>query len=86
MRMDVSKLGRDLVISQNEAVVSILAGLGIMLVGVLNKTFYAGRDILAASTSSKRIPTWLGRLLFLVGGGVFLVTGIYYFISKAVSE
>ena len=85
MRMDVSKLGRNLVISQNEAVVCTVVGTGAILVGIFNKTFYAAKGI-SGVTSGKQIPRWQGRLIFLLVGGGFLFFGIYYLVSKFISE
>jgi hypothetical protein len=83
--MGLTRLWGKFVISQNEAVVCTLVGTGAILVGIFNKTFYAAKG-LSGGTSGKQIPRWQGRLIFLLVGGGFLFFGIYYFISKAVSE
>jgi hypothetical protein len=84
--MVFSELRRDVVITQNQAVICILVGTGATLVGAFNKTFYAAKGLYGAPSSNKRIPTWQGRLTFLLVGGAFLFFGIYYFISKDISE
>ena len=84
--MGLTRLRRELVITQNDAVVCILVGIGATLIGFFNKTFYAAKGLLGAPSSNKRIPTWQGRLIFLLVGGMFLFFGIYHFVSKALSE
>jgi hypothetical protein len=59
------------VITGNDAVVCILVGAVETAVGILNTTFYAAKGILGAPPSDKKLPTWAGRLIFLVVGGDF---------------
>ncbi len=73
-------------ISDNDAALCILVGVVGCTVGIVNKTFYAAKGFLAAPSSDKQIPTWLGRLIFLVVGGVFLIAGFSHFIVEVVSQ
>jgi hypothetical protein len=71
-------------ITGNGAVVCILVGAVMTAVGILNKTFYAAKGLLGAPSSDKKLPTWAGRLIFLIVGGGFLVVGIsYFFLPRA---
>ena len=69
----------------NDDVVCVLVGTASIVVGIFNKTFYAGRGVFAAS-SDKQIPRWEGRFLFILIGGMFLFFGIYDLVSKLISE
>jgi hypothetical protein len=63
-------------ISEGGAVACIVAGTSLSAFGALNKTFYAAKGGFGGALSDKKIPTWMGRLLFLVVGGAFLLLGI----------
>ena len=54
--------------------VIILLGLVMALIGLLAKKFYHARGLYGGS-SGKEAPLWFGRLMFILVGGIFMVTG-----------
>jgi hypothetical protein len=49
---------------------TLIVGAASIYVGCTQKTFYSGGP--HATASKQRIPTWLGRLLFVGVGSLFL--------------
>jgi hypothetical protein len=73
-------------ITESQATICILAGAVMTGVGIFNKTFYAAKGIRGTGFSDKKLPTWAGKLIFLIVGGVFLVVGISYFFLPTTLE
>lgn len=48
--------------------VMLIVGVAALLIGCIGKTFYFARSLNFVSLSSKRAPTWQGRLMFICVG------------------
>ena len=58
-----------------EAVICVAIGLLGIVVGILNKRFYAATGF-TGTDSGKLVERWKGRLLFLIVGALFLIVGL----------
>jgi hypothetical protein len=63
--------------SNLEALISVLAGVGCLLMAVFCDKFYWARG-LHGSLSDKQAPTWAGRLLFSVVGSALIIFGLLH--------
>jgi hypothetical protein len=64
---------------QADAVTSIVIGSVAIIASFLIKNFYAARGIHGSALSDKTIPTWMGRLMFCIVGGMFIFIGVMFF-------
>jgi len=57
-------------------IIFILGGIAATLIGILGKKFYAG-DALTGSDykRERRVSTWWGRVVFVLGGVCFIALG-----------
>ncbi|HZQ42523.1 MAG TPA: hypothetical protein VFA99_04695 [Acidobacteriaceae bacterium] len=53
---------------------TILIGLVAVVIGVLGKKFYYARGLYGGSPG-KQAPLWAGRLMFIIVGSIFMITG-----------
>jgi hypothetical protein len=52
----------------------LIAGIGAIIIGCYGKTFYYAKSRHASGgASDKKAPTWLGRLMFIGIGFLFLI-------------
>jgi hypothetical protein len=68
--------------TETQGVMGIVAGAVMIILAVVAKQFYAARGVFGVTVSNRKIPTWQGRLLFLVIGIVILVFGLSVFFSE----
>jgi hypothetical protein len=68
--------------SEAKAILAIVAGCVMIVLALCIKQFYAAKGILGVSLSNKQIPTWQGRLLFVVIGVVMVLVGIKFFVFE----
>ena len=61
---------------QGSAIIAIVIGSVIIVGSFFIKNFYAANNI---SVSDKQIPTWMGRLLACMIGGMFILMGAMFF-------
>jgi VIT1/CCC1 family predicted Fe2+/Mn2+ transporter len=54
-------------------IIALLAGLSAIVVACVGKNFLYVQNFQTVLLSGKRMPIWLGRMLFLVIGVLFLV-------------
>jgi hypothetical protein len=59
------------------AIFLICVGVIIVVVGILNNEFYSG-DIIALDgfKKEKKLATWYGRAIFILGGAIFIAGGV----------
>ena len=62
---------------QGRAITAIIVGIAAIVLSFFIKMFYAARA--GGSPSDKRIPTWMGRLLFCTIGGMMILVGLMFF-------
>ena len=62
-----------------KAILAIIGGVAMIVVGFTIKQFYAARGMFGAALSDRKIATWQGRLLFLIIGVVMLLVGLKFF-------
>jgi hypothetical protein len=60
-----------------KSVLSIVVGVVMIVGGLTTRQFYGGTP---STRSTRPIPHWQGRVLFLVVGGAFLVVGVSHLI------
>jgi hypothetical protein len=65
-------------VDQGKAIAAIIAGSVLIVASFFFKNFYAGRGTLSAAVSDRRIPTWQGRLVFWVVGGMMILGGLIF--------
>jgi len=53
----------------------ILFGFAFIVFGCIIDKFYKARGLYGVSLSNKPMPTWLGRLMFLSLGTIFILFG-----------
>jgi hypothetical protein len=62
-------------------------GLGVPIafiaIGIFGESFYFAKGIAIAAPSSKKAPTWLGRIFFVGGGLLGLVVRIAHMLSRS---
>jgi hypothetical protein len=63
----------------SKAVVTSLVGLISVGVGMFGRKFYYGDE---SSTSNKVAPTWLGRVMFIGIGSIFILWGMHYLLFE----
>jgi hypothetical protein len=68
-------------ITEGKAICSIIVGCGAIAFSLVVNQFYTGR-ILGGPTSAqgRPIPRWRGRLIFIVGGSLFILVGLKFFL------
>jgi hypothetical protein len=62
---------------QGQAITAIIMGIAAIVLSFFIRTFYAARG--DGFLSDKRIPTWMGRLLFCTIGGMMILVGLMFF-------
>jgi hypothetical protein len=68
--------------TEAKAIMAIIAGCVMIVIGFINKQFYAAKGLYGAGLGHP-IARWKGRLLFLVVGIMFLCAGVgFYFRSR----
>jgi hypothetical protein len=70
--------GRDSV-DQGEAIIAIIVGSSLVIASFFIKNFYEAGGIPLPIVSDRRIPTWQGRLVCWVVGGMMIFVGIMSF-------
>ena len=67
--------------TEGRALISIVIGFAAIVLSLFTKQFYEGR-VLGGATSAKSrpIPTWLGRLVFIIVGILFILVGLRFFL------
>lgn len=64
---------------RGEAIGAILVGSIVIVVSFFFKEFYEARGIPLPIVSDRRVPTWQGRLIFWVVGGMMILGGLISF-------
>jgi hypothetical protein len=64
-------------IDQGQAITAIVVGVAAIIASFFIKTFYAAMG--DGFISDKRVPTWMGRLLFCAIGGMMMLAGLIFF-------
>ena len=59
--------------TSNMAVLSIVVGCVLEVVAFANRRFYAAKGY--GGGTDKELPRWAGRMLFAIGGVIFIVVG-----------
>lgn len=59
-----------------KGVLAIVIGIAAIVVGLVNKQFYAAKSMYSAGEPGKPVPRWAGRTLFIVVGIIFIFGGI----------
>jgi|HubBroStandDraft_5_1064220.scaffolds.fasta_scaffold05618_6 hypothetical protein len=62
---------------QGQAIAAIVVGTAAIVVSFFIKPFYAAKA--NGSVSDKKIPTWMGRLIFCTVGGMMILVGLIFF-------
>jgi hypothetical protein len=65
--------------NETKAIIAIIVGSAAIVFGFTIKQFYAAKGIYGAVGSDRKVARWKGRLMFVVGGTVFLLLGLKYF-------
>ena len=68
--------------SETKAILAIVGGCAMIILAFCIKQFYAGKGIWSASLSNRQIPTWLGRVLFILIGSTALFIGIRFLVAN----
>lgn len=63
-------------INKSDGEILVATGSLLILVSFFATKFYAARGILSAGVSDKRLPTWMGRIIFWVVGGFMILAGL----------
>jgi hypothetical protein len=66
-------------VDRGEAIGAILVGSIVIVVSFFFKEFYEARGIPLPIVSDRRVPTWQGRLIFWVVGGMMILGGLISF-------
>jgi hypothetical protein len=66
-------------VDQGKAITAIIAGSILIVASFIGKNFYEARGMPMAAVSDRRIPTWQGRLIFRVVGGMMILGGLIFF-------
>jgi hypothetical protein len=66
-------------LTQTQAIIGIVGGSVMIVLSLTAKQFYAARGVFGVTVSNRKIPTWQGRLLFLVVGIVMFAFGLSFF-------
>lgn len=61
---------------QNQAIGAIVVGIIVIVASFFIQQFYEARGIPMAVVSDRKVPKWLGRLVFWVVGGMMILGGI----------
>ena len=61
---------------QGEAITALVAGSVLIIASFFIKNFYEARGIPLPIVSDRKVPTWQGRLLFWVVGGMMILGGL----------
>ena len=64
---------------QGKAMIAIIAGCILIIVSFFVKNFYEANGIPLPIVSGRRVPTWQGRLVFWVIGGMMILIGLVFF-------
>jgi hypothetical protein len=65
---------------EEKAILLIVVGVALIGASFVIKNFYGANGIFAAMLSDKSIPTWQGRLIFWLVGGMMILGGLIFFI------
>jgi hypothetical protein len=66
-------------VDRGEAIGAILVGSIVIVVSFFFKEFYEAWGIPLPIVSDRRVPTWQGRLIFWVVGGMMILGGLISF-------
>jgi len=66
-------------VDQGKAITAIIAGTILIIASFFFKNFYEARGIPLPIVSDLRVPTWQGRLIFWVVGGMMILGGLIFF-------
>jgi hypothetical protein len=66
--------------TETQAFLAIIAGCAAIVISFATKQFYAARGVFGVTVSSRKIPLWAGRLLFLTVGIGLLFAGVSFFL------
>ena len=61
------------------AILAIVIGVVLEVVAFANRRFYASKGY--GGATDKQIPRWAGRLLFAVGGALFIIAGAIHLLG-----
>lgn len=65
---------------ETKAVLAIVIGSVVIIVGLTVKQFYAAKGALGVTVSNRQIATWKGRLLVLIVGAAMVLVGVKFFL------
>lgn len=65
-------------VDQGKAITAIIAGSVLIIVSFFFKDFYEARGIPLPVVSDRKVPTWQGRLIFWVVGGMMILGGLIF--------
>ena len=61
---------------KEECILLVIIGIAVVAVSFISKNFYASKG--TVTLSDQRVPTWQGRLVFWVVGGMMILGGLLF--------
>jgi hypothetical protein len=65
-------------LNQGHAISGIVIGTILIAASFLFKNFYEARGIPMPVASGRKVPTWQGRLIFWIVGGMMILMGLIF--------
>jgi hypothetical protein len=65
-------------VGEGKAITAIIGGSALIIASLFFKDFYEAKGIPLPIVSDRRVPTWQGRLIFWVVGGMMILRGIMF--------